>query len=652
MVIKPLMRLWNYIVLRIKGPTVGESLIALSGKTLKPKAVTVESQQFYDPDAEMNEMLQPVMNPVIAFHEALRSNGDRSKCSADNPFAGQRLEIDEAHVFEGRFNEAGKLVRDKKVHESLGSRWPSHYLVRHITNHVNYMARLEECEREWNALDAKVKSARARRALAREAVSKIKSAKLVEQGFDPFDFGFDSYGQGPYDPNQYTEFTPLYGGPFFKQLYIADYLKMHSRAYEAWNHNPIAKRIVDILSQYSFGRRFKVRIIDPAKEAAWKNFDRRYNIRENVSNYWIREFLIYGEIMINIENYQLIDPSTVWDIITDPDNLKDVYYYYQSYPTAYQMFTGYRVPDQPGSEAVRPQQYIIRQIPAWKVIHLKTNCVSNEKRGRSVLFPVLGWLKRVKDLYNAIVIRQWLLSCFIWDDTIKGSAADVTAHANTYSQMPNVGSVFAHNESVERKPMPAIDASGGRGTAAGIGEEIISFIATAIGIPKEFFNVIASGGGSRAQALTSAEPFTKVIEDIQAKFEALMIEMAKYAFIEAGLTYVEGDVEFLFPSVTKDTTTETIKNLATAESMGWLAKQTAAEMAAAELNITKYDFEDEQAKIKSEAESGMNQMGSTPLPPAGRFGAGIPDPRTADELGQSPIHGNGKVDLSKALKTL
>ncbi len=204
---------------------------------------------------------------------------------------------------------------------------------------------------------------------------------------------------------------------------------MHTLAFFTWNHNPIAKRIIDLLAQYTFGRRFKVSIKDARKKKCWEDFDRKYAIRENVSKFWIREYCIYGEIMLNTDTWQLIDPSTVWDIITDPDDIKNVYYYYQSYPTAYQMFTGFKVKGAPGSEKVPGQEYIIRELPAYKVLHHRGNCVSNEKRGRSLLFPILGWLKRIRDLYNAIVIRQWLLSCFIWDDTVKGSAAEIATHA-------------------------------------------------------------------------------------------------------------------------------------------------------------------------------------------------------------------------------
>lgn len=654
---KSIMDLWDYMCLRFKGTTVGEALHVSGIPTpfQKPAATTVENQFEYNPDGEFEDLAKPVMNPMIAFHEALRAK-DPKKLPDDNPFKGRTVKVAEAFVFEAKFNADGKMLRDKKVFESLGIRWPAFHRIRRVKGNDQYLETIARTDAELKALPL-------REAARKDLVKKLTDAKLIEDNGD----WFANDGFGSFDSNQYTEFVPMTGGPFYKQLYLTDYLRMHGLAFEAWNHNPLAKRIVELVSQYTFGRRFKVRIKDARKEKAWKDFNSKFNIRESVSQYWVREYCIYGEIMVNKETWQLVDPSTVWDIITDPDNIREVYYYYQSYPTAYQMFTGYSVPGEPGSAKVPGSEYVIRQIPASKILHLKGNCVSNEKRGRSLFFPVLGWLKRVKDLYNAIVVRQWLMSCFIWDDTVKGNQSDIDAHAAQYATMPKAGSTFVHNESVVRVPMPAIEGSGGRGNASGIGEEIIAFIATAIGLPKEFFNVISSGGGSRATALTSAEPFTKVIEDIQAKFESLLLVVAEEAFKAEGLDYQDGDVEFVFPSVTKDTTSETIKNIATGEALGYIAKQTAADMFAGEMNITNYDFEHEQERIDEEARTGLNKTGSTPMPPSGRFGAGssmgdpTSDPSDAanianqdEEPGQapSPIHGNGKVSLSKSLKRI
>ena len=33
-----------------------------------------------------------------------------------------------------------------------------------------------------------------------------------------------------------------------------------------------------------------------------------------------------------------IDPSTVWEIVTDPEDIENVYYYHQQFATQYQVF--------------------------------------------------------------------------------------------------------------------------------------------------------------------------------------------------------------------------------------------------------------------------------------------------------------------------
>jgi hypothetical protein len=128
--------------------------------------------------------------------------------------------------------------------------------------------------------------------------------------------------------------------------------------------------------------------------------------------------------------------------------------------------------------------------------------------------------------------------------------------------------------------------------------------------------------------------------------------MVRAVFTSYGMPFEDDDMEITFPSVTKDTTTETIANLQQCETMGWFTKRRCATMAAKELNVTNYVFEDEQKQIKDDDAKGLNQMGSTPIPAKGRFsgapaGAGAEDP----DLGESPIHGQGKVDLADQLTT-
>lgn len=593
-----------------------------------------KTEAFFDyaPDEEFEKLKEPVINPVIAFHEALLSE-DVSKLPDGHPFKGKKVEVAEAWLYEACVNDHGAMMRDKKLLESRGMLLP--FRVRYLEG-KEYKSLVSQSKRLHESMPAYVKKVKESKL---KLINSLKKSQLLED----IDFAQDPTTT-PFDSAQYTEYTPLYGGPFNKQLYITDYLTMHARAFEQKNHHPLAKRIIDLLAHYSLGRRFKVRWKDEKKEKIWKEFNHEFNIIHRCSEFWIREYLLYGELMINRDNWQSIDPSTVWDIITDPDDITDVYYYYQTYSTAYQTFTGYRIPGEPGAQNQPPVRYIIRQIPAHQVIHVKGNVVSQEKRGRSVLFPILGWLKRIKDLYDAEVIRAQLQACFLWDDTIDGSASDVANHIAAYSRMPTKATFFAHNKAVERKAMAAIPQ--GERSGGGVSEELLAFIATAVGIPKDFFNVIGPGGGNRATALVGAEPFEKAIEDLQAKFERLLLQIAEEIIEDAGMEYEEGDVEFIFPSVTKDTTSETIKNIGVGEAMGYIDHQAASEMFAAEMNITNYDFETVQERIEEYKKQNPDPL----MPPMSRFSSNGNNGSVPDDV--SPIHGQGKNNLKGQLNNL
>ena len=637
----------KWIALHFSGTKIGTLLkVPKNVQEAYQKASGRDSQggQAYDPDKVVEDLNKPVPNPVIAFHEALESGGDITKCSTWNTFRGQNLKVKEAWVFEGQVDDRGRLLTDPNIREAIRSPWPKPYQIKHIRSHEAYLS-------EFKRAKATMADQIGRSDRSREAVQKRleKWRELREDGFIVGSDIPDNLLTTNFDPNQYTEYAPLMGGPFFRQLYIYDFLRQVSYAFEAWNHNPLAKGIIRILSQYALGRRFDVQIEDDQKRKIWEDYERRVDFTRMVCEYWGKECEIYGEFDYAWRDGIAIDPSTIWDIITDPDRVDIEYYAYQSYPTAYQMFTGYTVPGEPGAEKQAGSEYIIRQIPSVDLIRMKINCVSNEKRGRSSLFSILGWLKRIKDLYNAQVIREWLYSSFMWDVTLKNAnQGDINAYVSANTAIPLPGSKNIHNDAVEIKALPALPSAGGGRGGSGIGEEVMCFIAVACGIPKEFLNIVSpSGGGSRAMALTAAEPFTKMVEDIQSRWEWFTTQVFKRVIEANGLKYKDGDIEVTFPSVTKDTTTETLKNIVMCEEMGYISHETAMNMAAKEMNITQFDADDMLQKIKAEQRSGVVQ--NRQIAPAGRFGQ---QPSDNPDDGQSEIHGQGKVNLSDQLKTL
>lgn len=540
-----------------------------------------------------------------------------------------RADIQHAWLYEAKVNGAGKMLR-----EVAGRKYP--YRINKVFGTESFKREVQKSE---NAL------------LGLRESLRQQSGKMKE-GWDTD--GWGGGGQfGQFDPNQYTEYAPILGGYFFAQQYLYDMLKGHAYAFEAWNHNPLAHRIIDGLAQYTLGRRFDWHINPKAKDydkkqRVWEKFTKDINLRQRLSKYWIREKLIFGEMFLNKKNWTTLHPATFWEIVTEPADITNVYYYYRSYPTQYQMFSGYNVKGAPGAKDVPSQRYIIEQIPDQQIIHQKGQCTSFEKRGRSRLFPILGWLKSIKDVYAAQIHRTQMQSDYAWDVEINGSAGDVASFQNSNACIPRgTGNTFVHNQAVKRTPMPM--ATGGVRGGDPIVDNLLAFIATAVGMPKDFFNVISQGGGSRATALVGAEPFTKVIEDEQADWEYLLREkMFPEVMRQAGLDVAEDDIEFVFPSVTKDTTSEAVKNIQIGKAEGLISNETAGQMYAQEMSITTYDYDEQQQQIKNEQSRG-DVMSLGPLP--GDSGGPGGDENDGG-IGDSPTHGQGKVDLEGDLNNV
>jgi hypothetical protein len=228
----------------------------------------------------------------------------------------------------------------------------------------------------------------------------------------------------------------------------------------------------------------------------------------------------------------------------------------------------------------------------------------------------------------------------VFDVEVNGSQADVSAIAGSddVKKVPAVGTSYFHNQAVKRTVLSPSGA--GASSQGSIFSLIIAIIAACWGISKEAFNMSGTGGGSRATALVGAEPFTKVIEKIQGEFTGLLQELAAIAFKLEGKEY-NGELEFIFPSAVKDSTTEQIQNIAVGEQQKYISHKQASLMYAAEMDITQYDYDAVIQAIKDEQEQAVELGLNQPMPPS--FGS---------DIGGSEIHGQGKVDLEKDMNNL
>ncbi len=551
---------------------------------------------------KMHEAVEP---------EVVQESAGAYKTMIEQVKAGDAI-ISESNVLLFRKDEYGNRLPATKITESTGKEFTK-------PEYISVPLKNEEAQRLY------VESPNVTYKPVKESATK----KLREDYFDT-----DMTVPQTYDA-QFTEYTPIMHGPYYTQMYMYDMLAAHSRCYFEYNHNAVARRIIDLLLDYSMGRGYKVNSKDAKALARWNAFDKKYRVHKMLKNHWGLDKLLYGELFIDRITIKAIHPSTIWDIITEPEDITNVYYYYQSFPTQYQQFTGFDVPGVPGSKKQPGMKYIIRQIPYDRVAHFKSRCSSAEKRGRPTLYPILEWLKRFRDYNSARMVREWSQACWTYDVTVKGSSSDVQTESDKASTLPYPGSSYIHNEAVTRELLaPPVGSAGD----ADFSNALVCVLAFIIGAPKEFFNV-QSTGGSRATALVASEPFAKVIDNIQGEFEEILHELAVIAWEMEGDEY-DDELEFVFPSITKDTTTETLTNIQSAEAAGYIDHQTAAVMAAAELGITTYEYNEVQQKIADDREMGLQNTADI-LPPSSRFSTQLPD--------KSPIHGDGKEELKDEL---
>ncbi len=454
----------------------------------------------------------------------------------------------------------------------------------------------------------------------KKGLAHTMAARLKESTTDDFEYGWypdERRGSG----GRYYPISdialPSLNSPYTKNATFVDYLDAHRKSWEAATFNPIAKRIVKIVPQFVLGRGVKGAIDSQPHQQAWDDFFKRNKMRPRMKQS-LREIIIYGEIFWRFfaTNAGLIvrsiDPSTIWDIVTDDEDIENVKYYHQQY-------VKFDLSPLPGRMPI-PSTLVIRQIPAEQVDHYKINCTSSEKRGRSELFPILGYLLRFKEFVNDRILLNKLRATFALDVAVEGGATEVNAAEAQFSEPPGPAAVLVHNKGIE---VEFKNASANANDAMTDADTILKVIAIGAGISENFLGV--SRQQTRAGALINTEPDVKNFEDHQELVEEILMATADRVFEFAKLKPKQ--MEFTFPAIAQEDRSAKLKDIAFVEAMDYVTKKRAAVMAAREFQITDYDYEAEKQNIKEErGESpvimqGMQQMPKIAPDPSSQPGA-------------------------------
>ena len=433
-------------------------------------------------------------------------------------------------------------------------------------------------------------------------------------------------------------FVPLLGGPFNKQLYFYDYLRMHALSFNFYHHNPFARHQIRMTSDFTLGRGYRVDCKDDKAMALWRTFEAANKLPELMESV-SQEMGIYGEVMLWwLPNYQsrivynprageviptgliprirLIDPSVIWEVVTYPEDITRVLFYQWIAPTQFQYYTG---TDSDGTR-VPGSKFIFQQIPGGDVQHYKINSVSNEKRGRSDLFPNLGFMKRLIDAVDLSMAADQKNAAWAIDTTIEGGARDLDAYVSDQQAQGTVapaGSEFVHTDKVKR--LYNSNSSGAGSKASPSFEWTLSCIAAGSGYPMSYWNTHLSGSQARASAIVSTEPVAKMLERRQLVYERVLLNLWTRYFKTIGYT-PKSDPEVSFPEIITADRSVKMKDIALAEEMNWIKPERAATMGAKELGITNYEYDEEQQEMPAPGVAALPQVIGAPLTAPGAAG--------------------------------
>jgi hypothetical protein len=442
---------------------------------------------------------------------------------------------------------------------------------------------------------------------ATRAIQGLREGKTIDRIRE--DDGFwDGYNTGAFGAEGYYctpgehEYLPR-GGPTFRQQLVSNVWDAQAKCYYAWTHDPVIREGCAILTEFPLGR--GVQLI--AKDSKLQNFLDAFTKRTKLDRklrVWTNTLSRDGELFIRklrdgagaIAPVAL-DMSTIWELVCDGEDVDRIFYYVQQYQTRYQ----YDSADVPDAQI----RLIRRTIAADDVVHVKINADAHDVRGRSDIFPALGWGKRLRDYADAEVQKSQAHAAYQWIIKVNGGTSDVSRiAAQIPGQKPSPGSSWVVNKQVEVDALASGATGGGPAGQGSTYELLLNQVALAFGLPKDYFGV--SSRGSRATALVAADPASKRFEDRQNVVKSEIVEPIIDAAIQEARAHglLDGVKDFSwrasFPAIIKADAATRSTLLRTAKGEGVLSHKTMATELIGELDMEDYDYDAEMASIEQE----------------------------------------------------
>ena len=130
-------------------------------------------------------------------------------------------------------------------------------------------------------------------------------------------------------------YLPFGQGPFGQQMYLSAQWDMLAKAFVVATHHPVARAALETLIEFVLGPGVKVGSQDPKVDKCLKDFW-KFNKMDWRMREWLRAKRRDGELFVwkrplndgsGRTAVRTIDPTWVWEIVTDSEDYEEIYYY-------------------------------------------------------------------------------------------------------------------------------------------------------------------------------------------------------------------------------------------------------------------------------------------------------------------------------------
>ncbi len=302
--------------------------------------------------------------------------------------------------------------------------------------------------------------------------------------------------------------------------------------------NPVARRVIELTKDFVIGDGFTLSSpIPEIQEVLTRFWDDPISNLELTQHQKALELGLFGEqiwpVFVNeISGHVrlgMIDPADVGTVYHDPENktipvgvtLRGIGTLAKRYRIIYS------APDQDlFTESTIAFRDTFTDGPCF---YFAVNKLTGMQRGRSDLLCLMDWLDGLDRYLFDSMERAALINAFVWDVLLKGATdADVQAWLSKNSKPPPPGTVWAHNENQELKPLTAdLKQQDTREGASMLRNHVLG----GAGIPVHWYS--EGEDVNRASATEMSTPVLRRLKTRQFFIKAMFLQVARYAVARA-----------------------------------------------------------------------------------------------------------------------